>query len=90
MNEETDPKLMSEGLEAERRKAANRVAGDLNADILLYNGPIHRPVDIFMHQRCRLRKKRAENVALLLITEGGDADAAYRMSRVLRGCHRVS
>ncbi len=84
MSEEADPKLMSDNVETERRRAANKVASELNADILLYNGPIHRPVDIFMHQRCRHRKNRAANVALLLITEGGDADAAYRMSRSLQ------
>lgn len=66
-----------------RKRAIDAVASALDVDVLLYNGPILRPVDIKMHTACRQRDKR-KNVLLVLVTEGGDPDAAYRISRCLQ------
>lgn len=65
-------------------KAANAVRDKLQADVLLYNGPIQRPVDAALLHKCRDRKDRAKNVVLILVTEGGDPDAAYRVSKFLQ------
>ncbi len=76
--------LTPEEAAKEKRKACDAVSQALNADILLYNGPILRPTDTIFHAKCRARERRAKNVLLVLITEGGDPDAAYRISRSLQ------
>lgn len=63
--------------------AANAVASRLNADVLFLNGPIHRPVDEEVIELVEARRRRP-NVVLLLVTEGGDADAAFRIARCLQ------
>ncbi len=63
--------------------AANCVAEKLKADVLLYNGPIQRFVDKDLIAECIARRKR-EKVLLILVTTGGDPDAAYRISRCLQ------
>ena len=54
-----------------------------DVDILLYNGPMERHLDQRVVELCRERKRR-KNVLLLLITNGGDANVAYRISRCLQ------
>lgn len=62
---------------------AEAIAEKGNCDIIAYNGPTERPFDEYLIQKCIHRNKR-ENVLLLLITEGGNPDAAYRISRCLQ------
>lgn len=62
---------------------ANRVASALDADILLYNGPILRPAEYALIDLCRARNRR-RNVVLQLVTDGGDPDAAYRIARYVQ------
>ena len=71
----TEPTEMEQAIEA--------VSTELDADVILYNGPIIRPYDSLLIQACRERRKR-ENVLLILVTEGGDAHAAYRIAKCLQ------
>lgn len=64
----------------EVKKLANEIGEESNADILVYNGQIARDLDRDLILKCRARRRR-ENLLLLLVTEGGDPDAAYRISR---------
>ncbi len=59
------------------------LANELDADVILYNGPLVRPLDNMFIQQCVTRRKRP-NVLLILVTEGGDADCAYRIARCLQ------
>lgn len=63
--------------------AANTIAKQLDADVILINSPIARPLDDDVIELCRERNRR-ESVVLLLVTEGGDADAAFRIARCLQ------
>lgn len=62
---------------------ANTIAAEMDADVLLYNAGFSRPLDDQLIRQLRTRRRR-ENILLLLITEGGDPDAAYRISRALQ------
>lgn len=65
---------------------AAAVAERLEADIILYNGNIQSPYDDAFITKCRAVSRRP-NVLLVLSTEGGSADAAYRMARCLQRCY---
>lgn len=62
---------------------ADKVATKLNADLLLYNAPIERHLDQRVIELC-CQLKRRKNVALFLVTSGGNADAAYRIAACLQ------
>ena len=53
------------------------------SDIVLYNGPIEYPFDYHFKSMCRAQNS-SENVVLVLVTFGGDANSAYRMGRGLQ------
>ena len=55
----------------------------LISDVLLLNGPMTRPLDFKIIDLCASRARRA-NIILILVTEGGDADPAYRIARCLQ------
>ena len=59
------------------------IANEPDRDVILYNGPLVRPWDNAFIQLCATRRKRP-NVVLILVTEGGDADCAYRIARCLQ------
>ena len=65
------------------RDAAAKLGEAETADILLFNGEIARNVE---HKFIAtvLKRKRRPNVILVLITPGGDADAAYLIGRCLQ------
>ena len=65
------------------RRAANTVAEAADSDVLLLNGPMARPLDVRVIDLCALRRRRP-HVLLVLVTEGGDADPAYRIARCLQ------
>lgn len=69
--------------EAGIQQAADAVAAAVDADVLLLNGPMARPLDFQIIDLCASRARRA-NVILVLVTEGGDADPAYRIARCLQ------
>ena len=62
---------------------ADRVADQLDADVIHYNGPIVRHQDRFLIEQC-IERRRRENVLLMLVTTGGDPDAAFRIARCLQ------
>ena len=65
------------------QQAADAVAAAADADVLLLNGPMARPLDFQIIDLCASRARRT-NVILVLVTEGGDADPAYRIARCLQ------
>ncbi len=65
------------------QELAGRLAGESNADIILYNGMIERPKDRELIAEC-IRRERRENVVLILVSPGGEADAAFRIARYLQ------
>ena len=64
-------------------EAADVVADANDCDILLLNGPMERPLDFRVIDICATRQRR-KKVILILVTEGGDADPAYRIARCLQ------
>ena len=64
-------------------QAADLVANDLDADVIHFEGLIERPADQMLIDACITRQRR-QNVFLMLVTFGGDADAAYRIARCLQ------
>jgi membrane-bound ClpP family serine protease len=62
------------------KQAANQLASAADADVYLYNGETRRPSDEEVLCCCMDRKRR-KNAILILVTEGGDPDAAYRIAR---------
>ena len=64
-------------------EAADLVANELDADVIHYNGAIERPADKQLIDECIARNKR-DNVFVILVTQGGDADPAYRIAKCLQ------
>jgi len=56
---------------------------DADSDVLVYNGVLYRPKDQEVIELCE-GGDRKRNITLLLVTEGGDPDVAYRISRYLQ------
>jgi hypothetical protein len=74
---------MAEEFEQKWARLANSIAEKNNADVLLYSGEIG---DYHVDELIKIAKqpKRRENVILLLTTNGGLPDSAYRMARCLK------
>src|SRR6266478_9667534 len=66
---------------------ADKIARTLDADLLLYNAPIERHLDQRVIELCNSMRRRP-NVALILVTTGGDADAAYRIATCLQSKYK--
>ena len=64
--------------------AASSVADELDADVFLLNAPFSGDIDHVV-TRIVAERKRRKNVALILVTAGGDPDIAYRLARVFQG-----
>jgi hypothetical protein len=64
-------------------QSANKIAEFLEADILLINSNLERDLDDQLIIKVAKYKKR-KNVFLILITQGGDPDVAYRVARCLQ------
>lgn len=60
--------------------AAKAASIEAEADIIILNGDIERGVDNRFILQVR-KSKRNRNLILLIVTPGGDADAAYRIAR---------
>lgn len=67
---------------------ADEISAELKADILLINSGIDGGIDRDMIKLVIERKARQQDVLLILTTEGGSADAAFRMARCLQSCYR--
>jgi hypothetical protein len=73
---------MSE-LDFDACRAISRVISDRDkCDIFIYNGEIERSADLHFIETV-YKHKRHEKVRLLLTTQGGDPDAAYKIARYL-------
>lgn len=59
---------------------AKKIAQDCATDIVLLNAPLERGVDNRFMIAARKRVRRP-NLLLILVTPGGDGDAAYRIAR---------
>ena len=73
---------MTNGKDA-RLAIADRIADELNADILFFSGEITPRSWLDLVNVCRPRKRRP-NVFLILVTPGGDPDAAFKIGRLLQ------
>lgn len=66
------------------RSSATKIAGEISVrdqcDIYIYNGPIDRVSDLIFIRNVH-KNKRFDKCRLVLTTNGGDPDAAYKMSR---------
>ncbi len=69
---------------AELKLAANAVADTLDADILVLNWEIFPPIDFYLMRFVNARKVR-KRLFLILVTEGGSSDSAFRIMRALLG-----
>ena len=76
--------MSSEGEESPIRQVANRMRAEENADVLFINHPMGRNLDDALSLCIRKREKElASQVWVILVTEGGQAEAAYRACRAL-------
>lgn len=65
------------------REAANRVATKSDTDVLTYRGPLWPKWEEPFTDAVRARRRRS-NALLILTTQGGSADSAYRLARCLQ------
>lgn len=63
--------------------AADHVAAEANADILFINSPLDDGLDMTVIRKICTYKRR-KNLFLILVTEGGSADCAFRIARCLQ------
>lgn len=64
-------------------EAADKVAEEIDADLVILAGGLYEPVDYDLYARIQAKRKR-QNVALFIATYGGSPDVAYRISRMLQ------
>ena len=62
---------------------ADLIAEDRDVDVLFVNAGISRQLDATLAELSRKRRRRT-NVLLIMVTEGGDADAGYKIARCLQ------
>lgn len=65
---------------------ADEISAEMMADILFINGGIEGGIDRLVIKQVTERK-RYKDVLLILTTEGGDANAGFRMARCLQSCY---
>lgn len=68
------------------RRAADEVADEAKADVVFYSGGIQSPA--YWQLSRELAHKKFNNVILYLTTEGGIADEAYRLARIMRNTYK--
>lgn len=74
---------LSMAMKESLKEAVRGVVSAQNADVLIFNSSIERPGDRLLIKDCQDRKFRP-NLFMMLLTAGGDPDAAYRISRTLQ------
>jgi len=67
--------------------AACAVAEELDADVILYNGEITQGDWLSFREEC-MRNKRRINALFILVSPGGDPDAAYKIARILQSTYK--
>jgi hypothetical protein len=68
--------------------AAANVAAEFDADILFINSPMDGGNDTVIIRKVCQRKRR-KNLFLILVTEGGSADCAFRIARCLQESYDI-
>lgn len=68
---------------AKVRKISDRIANATDTDVMLINSPMLRGLDDQLYSLLNSTPRRT-NVLLILVTPGGDPDAAYRISKLLQ------
>lgn len=66
--------------------AAAGVADEYDADIILINAPIDGTLDTDVIKMVTSRKRR-KNAIVIIVTEGGSADSAFRIARCFQACY---
>jgi hypothetical protein len=69
------------------REAATKLATGLKSDIYFLSGGVERGVDKAILEQVAGRLTKHLNAVLILTTEGGDADAAFRISRCFQDAY---
>jgi hypothetical protein len=65
------------------QSVAEKLATELDADIFVFNSQFFRPVDrTIIEQVCK--RRRRPNIVAIIVSEGGDADVAYRIARLFQ------
>src|SRR6202012_4408435 len=73
------------GLSPQAREVANSIANRDGCDIYLYNGTIERESDLEFMICLNSKKSKTRDICrLILITDGGDPDAAYKIATYLQ------
>lgn len=73
---------------SQEAKGLARVVGDANdADVILFNGRVLRSTQQRLLRLLKCRKRR-QNAFLILLSEGGDPGAAYKISRSLQSLYQ--
>ena len=70
-------------LELSLEEVADQIAIACDADVLLYNGRLDAVASHRLTQEVK-RRNRRKNVLLILVTNGGEGGAAYRIARLLQ------
>lgn len=78
--EEDEPQDIPQSPDEFVNQISNMIADHLDADVFLYNFPISRIFDNYVIDLC-IKRKRRPNIFVMMVTSGGDADAAFRMAR---------
>jgi hypothetical protein len=65
--------------------AADALSNALKADVIFFSGDLTFWTSREIVGLCRKRKNQSPNVVIVLCTDGGSADAAYRIARHLQG-----
>lgn len=72
----------------EIKKRINDYANTNDTDVIVYFGDITRDEYESLAAECSARKLR-KNIVLLMVTLGGDPNAAYRIARMLQECYKT-
>ena len=75
-------------LNDEAKAAADAVGKLLEADVVLFNGRVGRTNQERLLKTLLARTRRRPNVFCVLFSEGGDPDAAYKISRSLQSMYQ--
>ena len=72
------------GQQEDFQSAVQRCVEDFDADLILINGQMANGIDRALREGIRSLKVLRPNAVLILVTEGGQADAAYKGAKVLQ------
>ena len=69
------------------KASCSAIAKKQSSDVIIFNGPTRRPVADELLDKVAKRKRR-DNVLLVLVTQGGSAESAYRIARCLQEAYK--